>query len=81
MEKTNPTSYNIYIFKNKISQIRQRKKRVFWLKIVKMEFIGVIGTVQSYLAKWGKRLNFGNGVAEIARKSTMCQGREKIEFR
>ena len=51
MEKTNPTSYNIYIFKNKISQIRQRKKRVFWLKIVKMEFIGVIGIIPSYLAK------------------------------
>ena len=47
----------------------------------KTEFIGVIGTDQSYLAKWGKRLNFGNGIAEIARKSTMCQGREKIEFR
>ena len=47
----------------------------------KTEFIGVIGTDQSYLAKWGKRLNFGNGIAEIARKSTMCQGSEKIEFR
>ena len=51
MEKTNPTSYNIYIFKNKISQIRQRKKRVFWLKIAKMEFIGVIGTIQDYWTK------------------------------
>ena len=46
-----------------------------------MEFIVVIGTVQSYLAKRGERLNFGNDVAKIARKSTMCQGREKIEFR
>ena len=46
-----------------------------------MKFIGVIGTVQNYLAKWGKRLNFSKGVVEIARKSTMCQGREKIEFR
>ena len=45
-----------------------------------MEFIVIIGTVQSYLAKWGERLNFGNSVAEIARKSTMYQGREKIEF-
>ena len=35
----------------------------------KNEFIGVIGTVQSYLEKWEKRLNFGNGVAEVARKS------------
>ena len=34
-----------------------------------MKFIGVIGIVQSYLAKWGKRLNFGNSVAEITRKS------------
>ena len=35
----------------------------------KTEFIVVIGTVQSYLAKWGERLNFGNIVAEIVRKS------------
>ena len=34
----------------------------------KTEFIVVIGTIQSYLAKWGERLNFGNSVAEIARK-------------
>ena len=46
----------------------------------KTEFIVGIGTVQSCLAIWGERLNFGNGVAEIARKSTMCQEREKIEF-
>ena len=46
----------------------------------KTEFIAVIGIVQSYLKKWGERLNFDNGVFEIARKSTMCQEREKIEF-
>ena len=34
-----------------------------------MEFIVVIGTVQSYLAKWGEKLNFGNTVVEIVRKS------------
>ena len=34
-----------------------------------MEFIVVIGTVQSYLAKWEERLNFRNTVAEIVRKS------------
>ena len=39
-----------------------------------MEFIVVIGIVQSYLAKWGERLNFGNGIAEIARKSTLNFG-------
>ena len=48
-----------------------------------MEFIDVISTIQSYLAKWGERLNFGNGVAEIVRKSMRekkdewCDGREK----
>ena len=33
-----------------------------------MEFIVVIGTIQSFLAKWGERLNFGNTVAKIVRK-------------
>ena len=35
----------------------------------KIEFIVVIDIVQSYLAKRGERLNFGNTVAEIVRKS------------
>ena len=35
----------------------------------KTEFIGDIGTVQSYLRKCGKRVNFGKTVVEIARKS------------
>ena len=35
----------------------------------KMEFIVVIGTIRRYLAIWGERLNFGNTVAEIIRKS------------
>ena len=35
----------------------------------KTEFIVIIGTVQSYLAKWREILNFGNIVAEIVRKS------------
>ena len=47
------------------------------------KFIVVIDTVQSYLAKWGKRLNFGNTVAEIVRevwerrKMSDVVGREK----
>ena len=32
------------------------------------EFICVIGTVSSYLENWRKRVNFGNGVAEIQQK-------------
>jgi len=35
----------------------------------KKKFIVVIDTVQSYLAKQGERLNFGNTVAEIVRNS------------
>ena len=35
----------------------------------KIEFIGDIGTVQSYLGKWKKIVNFDNTVAKIARKS------------
>ena len=36
-------------------------------KVVTMD--ALIGTVQSYLTKWGERLNFDNTVAEIVRKS------------
>ena len=43
----------------------------------KMEFIVVISTVQCYLAKWGERLNFGNTIAEIVRKSTR---EKKVEW-
>ena len=42
----------------------------------KTEFIVVIGTVQSYLAKWGEKLNFDNSVAEIAKKYIMSRERE-----
>ena len=42
----------------------------------KTEFIVVIGTVQSYLAKWGEKLNFDNSVAEIAKKYIVSRERE-----
>ena len=42
------------------------------------EFICVIGTVPSYLENCGKRVNFGNGVAEIQQKYERERGREKI---
>ena len=53
-----------------------------WI-LQKIEFIGDIDTVQNYLEKWGKRVNFGNSVVEIARKSTRdskdkwCDGEER----
>ena len=37
----------------------------------------VIGTVQSYLAKWGERLNFRNTVVEIVKK---CIREKKVEW-
>ena len=40
------------------------------------EFICVIDTVPSYLGNWGKRLNFGNSVAEIQQKYK--REREKV---
>ena len=52
---------------------------VFWLNIAKSGvyyFICIIGTVLSYLGNWGKRVNFGNGVAEIQQKYE--REREKV---
>ena len=43
------------------------------------EFICVIGIVPTYLGKWGKRVNFGNSVAEIQQKYERV--REKVEER
>ena len=42
----------------------------------KTESIVVIGTIQSYLAKWGEKLNFDNSVAEIAKKYIVSRERE-----
>ena len=36
--------------------------------MLNLEFICVIGTILTYLGKWGKRVNFGNGVAKIQQK-------------
>ena len=49
--------------------ILQLNHESFGWKLQKTEFIGDIGTVQSYLRKCGKRVNFGKTVVEIARKS------------
>ena len=35
-----------------------------WI-LLNLEFICIMGTVLSYLGNWGKRMNFGNSVAEI----------------
>ena len=43
------------------------------------DFICVIGTVPTYLGKWGKRVNFGNGVVEIQQKYE--REREKVRER
>ena len=46
-----------------------------WI-LLNPEFIYVIGTVSSYLGNWGKRVNFGNGVAKIQQKYE--REREKV---
>ena len=53
-----------------------------WI-LLNLEFICVMGTVPSYLGNWGKRVNFGNGVAKILtkvweREREKKSGREKI---
>ena len=49
---------------------------VFGWILLNPEFIYVIGTVSSYLGNWGKRVNFGNGVAKIQQKYE--REREKV---
>ena len=44
--------------------------------MLNLEFIYVIGIVPSYLGNWGKRVNFGNGAAEIQQKYE--REREKV---
>ena len=51
-----------------------------WI-LLNLEFICIMGTVLSYLGNWGKRMNFGNSVAEILTKvweRKRKSGREKI---
>ena len=49
-----------------------------WI-LLNSKFICVIGTVPSYLGNWGKRVNFGNGVAKIQQKYE--RERKKVEER
>ena len=44
------------------------KKQSFGIILQNMNFICVIGTVESYLGLWGKRVNFGITIAEIQQK-------------
>ena len=45
-----------------------------WI-LLNLEFICVIVTVQNYLGNWGKRVNFGNGVAETQQKYERERGK------
>ena len=55
-----------------------------WI-LLNSKFICVIGTVPTYLGKWGEKMNFGNTVAEIQQKYERERekgGRERMqEFR
>ena len=61
------------------------KKQSFGIILQNMNFICVIGTVESYLGLWGKRMNFGITIAEIQQKvweRRRKRGeRENVEFR
>ena len=46
-----------------------------WI-LLNSEFICVVGTVSTYLGKWGKIVNFGNSVVEIQQKYE--REREKV---
>ena len=53
----------------------------FGLILQNLNFICVIGTVESYLGLWGKRVNFGITIAEIQQKvweRRRKRGREKM---
>ena len=54
---------------------------VFWLKITKNRIYWYYMYCSKLFGKMRREVNFGNGIIEIARKSTIFQGREKIEFR
>ena len=57
----------------------------FWLILQNLNFICVIGIIESYLRLWGKRVNFSITIAEIQQKSMREKKkkgeRENIEFR
>ena len=61
------------------------KNESFGLILQNLNFICVIGTVESYLGLWGKRVNFGITIAEIQQKvweRRRKRGeRENVEFR
>ena len=61
------------------------KNESFGLILQNLNFICVIGTVESYLGLWGKRGNFGITIAKIQQKvweRRRKRGeRENVEFR
>ena len=61
------------------------KNESFGLILQNLNFICVIGTVESYLGLWGKRENFGITIAKIQQKvweRRRKRGeRENVEFR
>ena len=60
----------------KIDNIFVNSRESFGWILLNPEFICAIGTVSSYLGNWGKKVNFGNGVAEIQQKYE--REREKV---
>ena len=67
-----------YLFLDEII-VRPSVSESFGWILLNPEFICIIDTVTSYLGNWGKRVHFGNGVAEIQQKyeRERKSGREK----
>ena len=59
-----PQHTELYTYKG---SIRSLYKSFGWI-LQNSKLIGVIGTVSTYLAVWGKRVNCGNTLAEIQQK-------------
>ena len=64
--------------------IKYKSMESFWLILQNLNFICVIGIIESYLRLWGKGVNFGITIAEIQQKvweRRRKRGeRENIEF-
>ena len=59
--------------------IKYKSMESFGLILQNLNFICIIGIVESYLGLWGKRVNFGITMAEIQQK--YVKEREKVEER
>ena len=61
-------AYKLLFFLDFMSKYLVYTLESFGWILLNSKLIGVIGTVSTYLAIWGKRVNCGNTIAEIQQK-------------